>query len=224
MSASHLHPIFDRVVSRAEKERRLNQRARVIWLFGLSGAGKSTLAIGLERALLADGFTTHLLDGDNVRSGLNRGLGFSDEDRTENLRRVAEVAKLFVEAGVVVVASFITPLARQRALVREIVGPADCLPVWVDASFETCARRDPKGLYAKAASGAVTQFTGRDSGFEAPVAGEGAWTDQLLRRGAAGEDITSRDASWNCPGMSLQFPNNETTSAGFVLNEEGGCL
>jgi adenylylsulfate kinase len=174
--ASHLHPIFDRVVSRAEKERRLNQTARVIWLFGLSGAGKSTLAIGLERALLADGFTTHLLDGDNVRSGLNRGLGFSDEDRTENLRRVAEVAKLFVEAGVVVVASFITPLARQRALVREIVGPADCLPVWVDASFETCARRDPKGLYAKAASGAVTQFTGRDSGFEAPVAGEGAWT------------------------------------------------
>ncbi len=173
---THLHPIFDRVVSRAEKERRLKQKARVIWLFGLSGAGKSTLANGLERALLADGFTTHLLDGDNLRSGLNRGLGFSDDDRAENLRRVAEVAKLFVEAGVVVVASFITPLARHRALVREIVGSADYLPVWVDASFETCARRDPKGLYAKAASGAVAQFTGRDSGFEVPEVDEGAWT------------------------------------------------
>lgn len=148
----------------------------MIWLFGLSGSGKSTLATGLERELLAEGFTTHLLDGDNVRTGLNRGLGFSDEDRAENLRRVAEVAKLFVDAGVVVVASFITPLARHRALVRDIVGRDDWLPVFVDASFETCARRDPKGLYAKAAAGAVSQFTGRDSGFEVPTEQEGHWT------------------------------------------------
>lgn len=175
-SSSHLHPIFDRVVSRVEKERRLNQKARVIWLFGLSGSGKSTLATGLERALLADGFTTHLLDGDNVRTGLNRGLGFSDEDRAENVRRVAEVAKLFVDAGVVVVASFITPLARHRSLVRDIVGADDWIPVFVDASFATCARRDPKGLYAKAAAGAVGQFTGRDSGFEVPAEREGHWT------------------------------------------------
>jgi adenylylsulfate kinase len=175
-SSSHLHPIFDRVVSRAEKERRLHQRARVIWLFGLSGSGKSTLATGLERELVAAGFTTHLLDGDNVRTGLNRGLGFTEEDRAENLRRVAEVAKLFVDAGVVVVASFITPLARHRALVRDIVGRDDWIPVFVDASFETCARRDPKGLYAKAAAGVVNQFTGRDSGFEVPTDQEGHWT------------------------------------------------
>lgn len=173
--STNLHPIFDRVVSRADKEVRLHQRAKVIWLYGLSGSGKSTLAVALEHALAGQGVTTHLLDGDNIRTGLNRSLGFSDADRSESLRRVAEVAKLFVQAGVVTLCSFITPLRAQRDVAREIIGREDFIPVFVKASFETCAKRDPKGLYAKAASGAVPQFTGRDSAFEAPAADEMAF-------------------------------------------------
>ncbi len=166
-----LHPIFDRVLDRATKETRLNQRGRVIWLYGLSGSGKSTLAIALERRLHAEGFTTHLLDGDNVRTGLNLGLGFGDADRAENIRRVAEVAKLFVQAGIVVIAAFITPLRAYRELARTIIGPEDFVEVYAAASFATCARRDPKGLYAKAQAGGVPQFTGRDSTFEPPATG-----------------------------------------------------
>lgn len=171
-SAENIHPIFDRVLGRGEKEARLKQRARVIWLYGLSGSGKSTLAIALERRLFAEGFTTHLLDGDNVRTGLNRGLGFTEADRSENIRRVAEVAKLFVHAGVVTICSFITPLKTLRQSAREIIGADDFVDVYVKASFETCARRDPKGLYAKASAGGVKQFTGKDSAFEEPVTGD----------------------------------------------------
>lgn len=171
-SSDNIHPIFDRVLGRSEKEVRLKQRARVIWLYGLSGSGKSTLAVALERRLFAEGFTTHLLDGDNVRTGLNRGLGFTEADRAENIRRVAEVAKLFTQAGVVTICSFITPLKALRQSAREIVGTDDFFDVYVKASFETCARRDPKGLYAKAGAGGVKQFTGKDSAFEEPAAGE----------------------------------------------------
>ncbi len=171
-----LHPIFDRVLDRAAKEQRLGQRGRVVWLYGLSGSGKSTLAVALERRLHAEGFATHLLDGDNVRTGLNRDLGFSDADRAENIRRVAEVAKLFAAAGVVVIAAFITPLRAHRRLVREIVGAEDFLEIYVAASFEACAKRDPKGLYAKAKAGNVAQFTGRDSAFEPPAPEDGAIT------------------------------------------------
>lgn len=174
MSSDNLHPIFDRVLSRAEKEQQLRQRARVIWLYGLSGSGKSTLANALERRLHAEGFTTHLLDGDNLRTGLNRGLGFSDADRAENIRRVAEVAKLFAQAGVVTLCSFITPLRVLRASAREIVGAEDFIEIYIKASFETCAQRDPKGIYAKAGAGGVRHFTGRDSGFEAPNAADTA--------------------------------------------------
>jgi adenylylsulfate kinase len=168
----NLHPTFDHLLSRADKEARLRQRARVIWLYGLSGSGKSTLANTLERRLLAEEFTTHLLDGDNVRTGLNRDLGFSDTDRAENIRRVAEVAKLFVQAGVVVVAAFITPQRALRELARGIIGAEDYLEIYVSASFEACAQRDPKGIYAKAGAGQVRQFTGRDSAFEPPAPGE----------------------------------------------------
>jgi adenylylsulfate kinase len=170
-AADNIYPIFDRVLSRREKEARLTQRARVIWLFGLSGSGKSTLAITLERRLFEEGFVTHLLDGDNVRTGLNRGLGFTDADRSENIRRVAEVAKLFAQAAVITICSFITPTRSLRLAAREIVGPDDWIDVYVKASFETCARRDPKGLYAKANTGGVTQFTGKDSAFEEPEPG-----------------------------------------------------
>ncbi|HEY0946392.1 MAG TPA: adenylyl-sulfate kinase [Opitutaceae bacterium] len=173
-ATDNLHPIHDRMLSRTEKEARFGHRARVLWLYGLSGSGKSTLAVALERRLAAEGIATALLDGDNVRSGLNRGLGFGDADREENLRRVAEVAKLFVQAGVVTLCSFITPQRAHRALVRDIIGADDFLDVYVAASFATCAQRDPKGLYAKAAAGKVGQFTGRDSSFAAPADGESA--------------------------------------------------
>jgi adenylylsulfate kinase len=163
----NIHPIFDRTVSRQEKETRFRQRGLVVWLFGLSGSGKSTLAVGLEKRLFAAGFATHLLDGDNVRTGLNSNLGFSIEDRTENIRRIAEVSRLLVDAGLVVVNSFITPMRANREAARRILG-ADLLEVYVNCSFDTCAARDVKGLYAKASQGGVPQFTGKDSLFEEP--------------------------------------------------------
>lgn len=171
---TNLYPIFDRVLSRADKELSLGQRGQVIWLYGLSGSGKSTLAIALERRLHVEGFTTQLLDGDSVRTGLNRGLGFSDEDRAENIRRIAEVAKLHAQTGIVTLCSFITPLRALRASARSIIGADDLLEVYVKASFAACAARDPKGLYAKALAGGVGSFTGKDSAFEEPATAKSA--------------------------------------------------
>lgn len=164
----HLYPVFDKMLPRSAKETLLGQSGAVIWMYGLSGSGKSTLANLLERRLHADGRLVKVLDGDNIRSGLNRNLGFSDEDRLENIRRVSEVAKLFAECGVITITSFITPNNELRRLAREVVGDADLLEVYVKASFETCRVRDPKGLYAKVAAGEVKQFTGKDSAFEEP--------------------------------------------------------
>ncbi|HTT57335.1 MAG TPA: adenylyl-sulfate kinase [Opitutaceae bacterium] len=154
--------------ARGSRQARPAPRAHVIWLYGLSGSGKSTLAAGLERRLRAGGVATVLLDGDVVRAGLNRDLGFSAADRAENIRRVAEVARLFVQAGVVVVAAFITPTRALRALARGIIGASDFTAVYVEASWATCRRRDPKGLYARAGRGEVRQFTGKDAPFEPP--------------------------------------------------------
>lgn len=167
-ASDHLFPTDHLLRSRAEREARLKQRALVVWLYGLSGSGKSTLANALDRRLAADGFYSTVLDGDNVRMGLNRGLGFSDADRQENIRRVAEVSRLFVQAGLIVVNAFITPRRELRELARAIVGPDDLVEVFVEASYEACARRDPKGIYAQAGQGAVVAFTGRDSAFEPP--------------------------------------------------------
>ena len=164
----HLYPVFDKMLPRSAKEALLGQSGAVIWMYGLSGSGKSTLANLLERRLHADGRLVKVLDGDNIRSGLNRDLGFSDEDRFENIRRVSEVAKLFAECGVITITSFITPNNELRRLARDVIGEADLLEVYVKASFETCRVRDPKGLYAKVATGAVKQFTGKDSAFEEP--------------------------------------------------------
>ncbi|MAS96019.1 MAG: adenylyl-sulfate kinase [Verrucomicrobiales bacterium] len=164
----HIYPVFDKMLPREAKEELLGQKGCVIWMYGLSGSGKSTLANLLERRLHEQGRFVKVLDGDNIRSGLNNNLGFSDEDRLENIRRVSEVSKLFADAGVIVVNSFITPKNDLRRMAREIVGDDDLLEVYVKASFETCAARDPKGLYAKVKAGEVKQFTGKDSSFEEP--------------------------------------------------------
>lgn len=166
----NIHPETGRFLGRAEKEALLGQRGVVLWLYGLSGSGKSTIANLVERALHAEGRFTAILDGDNLRTGLNSNLGFSDEDRAENVRRVAETAKLLAHLGVIVIVSVITPRRELRALAERVIGP-DFLEVYVRAAFETCAQRDPKGLYAKARVGALKQFTGKDSGFEEPENG-----------------------------------------------------
>ena len=164
---TNIHPETRRFLDRAAKEDLLRQKGIVLWLYGLSGSGKSTIANEVERVLHGDGRMTVILDGDNLRTGLNANLGFSDEDRTENVRRVAETAKLLAEQGIIVFVSVITPLRRHRAAAKEIVGP-DFHEIYVKADFDTCADRDPKGLYAKAKEGKIGQFTGKDSGFEEP--------------------------------------------------------
>jgi adenylylsulfate kinase len=166
---SDLYPIHAQMIARAEREARLRQRAKVIWLFGLSGSGKSTLVTALERRLFHDGFVTAHLDGDNLRTGLTRGLGFSDADREENNRRAAEVAKLFLDAGLICLNSFITPKESLRALARDIIGAENLLEIYVECSFETCRKRDVKGLYKKADAGQVANFTGREQAFEPPA-------------------------------------------------------
>ena len=165
----NLHPILDRLLTRAHREAVTKQRGAVIWMCGLSGSGKSTLATALERRLHDQGKLVYVLDGDNIRTGLNSGLSFSDEDRKENIRRIAEVSKLFVDAGVVTINSFITPSSKLRTMAREIIGKDDLIEVYVKASFEICMKRDVKGLYAKAEKGLVPQFTGKDSEFEEPL-------------------------------------------------------
>lgn len=165
----NLHPISDRLLTRAHREAVTKQRGAVIWMCGLSGSGKSTLATAMERRLHDQGKLVYVLDGDNIRTGLNSDLSFSDEDRKENIRRIAEVSKLFVDAGVVTINSFITPSSKLRTMAREIIGKDDLIEVYVKASFEICMKRDVKGLYAKAEKGLVPQFTGKDSGFEEPL-------------------------------------------------------
>ena len=164
---TNIHPETRRFLNRAAKEDLLRQKGVVLWLYGLSGSGKSTIANEVERVLHGEGCMTVILDGDNLRTGLNSNLGFSDDDRTENVRRVAETAKLLAGQGIIVLVSVITPLRRQRAAAREIIGP-DFHEIYVKADFDTCAERDPKGLYAKAKEGKIGQFTGKDSGFEEP--------------------------------------------------------
>lgn len=141
----------------------------VIWLTGLSGAGKSSIANALELALCDAGRHTYLLDGDNVRLGLCRDLGFSDTDRVENIRRISEVAKLFIDAGLIVITAFISPFRRDRALAREVIGEANFIEVFIDTPLNECERRDPKGLYKKAREGLIKNFTGIDSPYEPPV-------------------------------------------------------
>lgn len=164
----NLHPISDRLLTKADREWALGQKGKVIWLCGLSGSGKSTLAIALEKQLHQAGKHVYVLDGDNIRTGLNKGLGFSDEDRLENIRRIAEVSKLFADAGMIAINSFITPTEELRTLARDVIGKESLIEIYVKASFEACKKRDVKGLYAKVDKGLVANFTGKDSGFEEP--------------------------------------------------------
>ena len=163
----NIHPEFHRFLHRHDKENLLDQRGLVIWLYGLSGSGKSTIANAAERVLHQQGRFTTILDGDNLRTGLNANLGFTDEDRLENIRRISEVAKVFVSQGVITFVSAITPRGELRDLARGLLG-GDLFEVYVKASFEACEQRDVKGLYAKAARGEIAHFTGKDGSFEAP--------------------------------------------------------
>lgn len=164
----NLYPITDRMLPREAKEELLGQRGVLLWMTGLSGSGKSTVAIALERELHRRGRLVRLLDGDNVRTGINRGLGFSEEDRRENIRRIAEVSKLFVETGVITIACFVSPTRELREMARDIVGAADFREIYISTPLAECERRDVKGLYARARRGEVKNFTGISAPFEAP--------------------------------------------------------
>lgn len=167
-NATHIYPIFDRMLTRTDKETLLGQRGLMVWFTGLSGSGKSTLAIALERELHRRGILCRILDGDNIRSGINNNLGFSEEDRIENIRRIAEIGRLFVDTGIVTLAAFISPSIAIRQMAARIVGEQDFLEVYVSTPLEACEQRDVKGLYAKARRGEITQFTGISAPFEAP--------------------------------------------------------
>ncbi len=165
----NIYPIFDTILGREDKEKLLRQRSLVIWMVGLSGSGKSTLARLLENTLYENGYLTQILDGDNLRTGVNKNLGFSEEDREENIRRAAEVSKLFMECGVITICSFISPSEKIRKMAREIIGAEKYYEVYVNSSLEACERRDVKGLYARARKGELKDFTGIDAPFESPV-------------------------------------------------------
>lgn len=165
---NYIYPIKTKV-SPEERQALLHQKPKLIWFTGLSGSGKSTLAVQLEAALHARGFKTYLLDGDNIRSGLNKDLAFTDEARVENIRRISEVCKLFLDAGVVLLTAFISPFQADREQVKNIVGKDNYIEVFVDAPLEVCEQRDVKGLYRKARAGEVKNFTGISSPYEKPA-------------------------------------------------------
>ncbi len=165
---NNIHTVFNRILRRPEKEKLLNQRSKVIWLTGLSGSGKTTIAQHVEQELNKQGFLTQILDGDNIRSGINNNLGFSVEDREENIRRIAEVSKLFLNCGIICINSFISPTEDIRQIAIDIIGRENFIEVFVNAPIEVCEKRDVKGLYKRARKGEILNFTGIDSPFDAP--------------------------------------------------------
>lgn len=167
-NSNNIYPVFDKMLGRADKEALLGQHGLMVWFTGLSGSGKSTVAIALERELQRRGILCRLLDGDNIRTGINNNLGFSEEDRIENIRRIAEVSKLFVDTGIVTLAAFISPMRQMRQMAADIIGRDDFIEVYVSTPVEECERRDVKGLYARARKGEIKNFTGISAPFEAP--------------------------------------------------------
>ncbi len=166
--SNNIHAVFEKLLKRADKEALLNQHSKVIWLTGLSGSGKTSIAAWLEKKLNDEGFLTQVLDGDNVRSGINNNLAFTEEDRTENIRRISEVSKLFLNCGIITINSFVSPTEDIRALAKEIIGEENFLEVYINTSLEECEKRDVKGLYKKARKGEIPNFTGISGPFEAP--------------------------------------------------------
>ncbi len=164
----NIYSVFDELLPRSAKERLLNQKAKVLWLTGLSGSGKTTIAKHLEKEIHKEGFLTQLLDGDNIRTGINNNLGFSEADRTENIRRIAEVSRLFLNCGVITINSFVSPTIAIRKQAKDIIGEEDFIEVFIDTPLEICEQRDVKGLYKKARAGEIKDFTGISSPFENP--------------------------------------------------------
>lgn len=165
---NNIYPIFSKMQTREEKERLLGQRGITLWFTGLSGSGKSTVAIALEKKLSSEGILCRIIDGDNVRCGLNAGLGFSPQDRKENIRRIAEVCKLFTQTGIVTLATFISPTREIRGMARDIIGEEDFMEIFIATPLEECEKRDVKGLYARARKGEIKEFTGISAPFEEP--------------------------------------------------------
>ncbi|HDO27506.1 MAG TPA: adenylyl-sulfate kinase [Bacteroidetes bacterium] len=166
---NNIHPVFDKILNRPDKEKLLKQHSRVIWLTGLSGAGKTTIGRHIEMELNKRGYLTQVLDGDNIRTGINNNLGFSDTDRYENIRRIAEVSKLFMNCGIICINSFISPTHEIRHKAMEIVGKENFIEVYINAPLKVCESRDVKGLYQKARRGEIKNFTGIDAPFEPPL-------------------------------------------------------
>ena len=166
---NNIYPIYDRMLKREDKECLLGQKGVMLWFTGLSGSGKSTVAIALEQAINKRGHLCRILDGDNIRSGINSNLGFSEEDRRENIRRIAEVGKLFVDTGVITIAAFISPTEEMRQLAESIIGKRDFKEIYISTPLEECEKRDVKGLYARARRGEIKNFTGISAPFEPPT-------------------------------------------------------
>ncbi len=166
---NNIFPVFNKIVQREEKEKLLKQKAQVIWLTGLSGSGKTTIARHLDQEFYNRGFVAQVLDGDNIRSGINNNLKFTEEDRYENIRRISEVNKLFLNCGIITLNSFISPTEEIRNMAIDIIGKENFIEIFINTPIEVCEQRDIKGLYAKARRGELKNFTGIDSPFEAPV-------------------------------------------------------
>lgn len=166
--SENIFPVFDKIISKEKKEKLLNQKGKVVWLTGLSGSGKTTIALQLEKELYKLGFLVQILDGDNIRAGINSNLSFSEGDRTENIRRIAEVSKLFLNCGIITINCFVSPTIKMRQIAKKIIGKENYYEIFIDADLETCEKRDVKGLYKKARNGEIKNFTGIDSQYEKP--------------------------------------------------------
>ena len=166
--SENIFPVFDKIISKEKKEKLLNQKGKVVWLTGLSGSGKTTIALQLEKELYKLGFLVQILDGDNIRAGINNNLSFSEGDRTENIRRIAEVSKLFLNCGIITINCFVSPTIKMRQIAKKIIGKENYYEIFVNADLETCEKRDVKGLYKKARNGEIKNFTGIDSQYEKP--------------------------------------------------------
>ena len=166
--SENIFPVFDKIISKEKKEKLLNQKGKVVWLTGLSGSGKTTIALQLEKELYKLGFLVQILDGDNIRAGINNNLSFSESDRTENIRIIAEVSKLFLNCGIITINCFVSPTIKMRQIAEKIIGKENYYEIFINADLETCEKRDVKGLYKKARNGEIKNFTGIDSEYEKP--------------------------------------------------------